>query len=83
MAEAPPGGEDWNPPPPSMMHLGGLRWSHAFHSLYAQVPEEEIPQYTKGAHMRGPDVRIYERTRAEMVSLGGSLLVWQQPASVS
>ena len=36
--------------------------------LIVQVPEEEIPTYSKGGHLRGPDVRLYEQVRAEIVS---------------
>ena len=33
------------------------------------MPEEEIPQYTKGGHMRGPDIDNYEQVAAEFVRL--------------
>ena len=32
-----------------------------------QLPPEDVPEYAKGGHMRGEDIRIYEQTRAEMV----------------
>ena len=33
-----------------------------------QLAPEDVPEYAKGGHMRGEDIRIYEQTRAEMVS---------------
>ena len=33
----------------------------------AQVPEDQLPTYVKGQHLRGVDATIVERVSAEMV----------------
>ena len=35
---------------------------------HAQVPEDQLPTYAKGQHLRGIDATIVERVSAEMVS---------------